>query len=152
MAKTFKTEQRISTVLGAAESANATAQELKDQLEQWYDNMPEGIQNGSKGEELQEAISSLDEVIDSLNNLENYDSENPLLQYEYSYNQVIFMKSVYMSRQKRMEEAACALLGAPTEIPDELQGEIAYQDDMEEIINELSTATDALEGLEFPTR
>ena len=43
------------------------AEELKDELEAWLENMPENLQDGSKAGEIQEAIDELEEVIDHLN-------------------------------------------------------------------------------------
>jgi hypothetical protein len=33
---------------------------LRDELQEWYDNLPESLRGGSKGDELQEAINGLD--------------------------------------------------------------------------------------------
>lgn len=43
-----------------------TLSEIKSDEENKYDNMPEGLQNGSKGEDIQNAISELESAMDSL--------------------------------------------------------------------------------------
>jgi hypothetical protein len=35
---------------------------LKDELQDWYDNLPESFQNGDKGSELQDAVSNLENL------------------------------------------------------------------------------------------
>lgn len=40
--------------------------ELREELQEWHDNLPENLQQGDKGSELEEAISALDEIKDGL--------------------------------------------------------------------------------------
>lgn len=49
-----------ATVADAVSSAFSEIESIKDELREWYDNLPENFQNGSKGEALQEAISALE--------------------------------------------------------------------------------------------
>lgn len=49
-----------STVADAVSTAFSEIESIKDELQEWYDNLPENFQNGSKGEALQEAISALE--------------------------------------------------------------------------------------------
>lgn len=46
---------------GAVSDAFSEIESLKDELQEWYDNLPEQFQNGSKGEALQEAIGGLEQ-------------------------------------------------------------------------------------------
>ena len=57
-------EQFNGSVMSAVDDACSIAEELRDELQEWYDNLPENFQNGSKGEALQEAIYNLEEFID----------------------------------------------------------------------------------------
>lgn len=41
-------------------SAFGEAEAIKDELQGWYDNLPENFQNGDKGDELQNAVSELE--------------------------------------------------------------------------------------------
>lgn len=154
MAVKFKTEDRMSTVLGAVEEASSLVEELKDELQDWYDNLPESFQNGEKGDELQDTISSLEEAYDTLEEISgDTDAENPLLQYEYKYQQIVYPKSAYMSRQKRLEVGTCALLGAPTEIPDELEGSVEDGDgEMSDLLDKIQQVVDTIQSVSFPTR
>ncbi len=39
---------------------------LRDEEQDYYDNMPESFQSGEKGDRAQEVIDALDEALDSL--------------------------------------------------------------------------------------
>jgi hypothetical protein len=39
---------------------------LKDELQNWLDGMPENLQGGSKAEEIQDCINSVESIIDYL--------------------------------------------------------------------------------------
>ena len=45
---------------------------LKDELQDWYDNLPENFQNGDKGSELQEAIEALDSLYQELDDISGF--------------------------------------------------------------------------------
>lgn len=44
-------------------------QPLRDEEEEYYENMPEGVQSGEKGENAREAVNALDEALDALTTL-----------------------------------------------------------------------------------
>lgn len=44
-------------------------EEMKDEEESKFDNMPEGIQESERGEAMQEAIDKLDEIINTLESI-----------------------------------------------------------------------------------
>jgi hypothetical protein len=48
---------------GLVDDAKAEIESLKEEVENWYDSLPEGFQNGEKGDQLQEAMNGLDEII-----------------------------------------------------------------------------------------
>lgn len=63
MANLFRADDvRIDDAICATEQVS----ELRDELENWYDNLPENFQNGEKGEALQEAMNYLDSAQNSL--------------------------------------------------------------------------------------
>lgn len=49
-----------SLIADAVSDACSNASELRDELESWYDNLPENFQSGDKGDQLQEAMSNLE--------------------------------------------------------------------------------------------
>jgi prefoldin subunit 5 len=57
-------EKIIAENCGAFDDADlCTFEELRDELQNWLDNLPENLQSGSKADELNDAISNLDDVI-----------------------------------------------------------------------------------------
>lgn len=61
---------RLSEAEGEISNAKSTAEELRDECQEWYDNLPENFQNGDKGSQLQEAIDALESLIQSLEDAE----------------------------------------------------------------------------------
>ena len=51
------------------DDAKQTVEELRDELQEWHDSMPENFQQGEKGEDLESAISALDELAGELENI-----------------------------------------------------------------------------------
>ena len=69
--------ERFEHVQSLITDALAQTEELKGELEEWKDNLPENLQNGSKAQELEDAISNLDELIDALNTAEGVEVDFP---------------------------------------------------------------------------
>lgn len=57
--------------------AKEEAENLRDELNEWKDNMPENLQGGQKYSDLEEAVSQLDEYIDNLETAEGAEVEFP---------------------------------------------------------------------------
>lgn len=60
MSKKPKVTEYNGDVAGAVTEATEALGELRDELQNWYDNLPENFQNGDKGSQLQEAIDNLE--------------------------------------------------------------------------------------------
>lgn len=60
MPKAKKVERVKSTADSVVSEAFDMADELKDELQNWFDGLHENFQNGSKGEALQTAIDQID--------------------------------------------------------------------------------------------
>ena len=144
-----KYETKSGTVIGAIEDAKGTAEELRDELQEWLDNIPESLQSGEKPEMLQEAIDQLEEGISKLEEAEESDQQ-AVLSYGITYTQLMYPRSTYMSRAKRLEVAICGLGGVPSEIPDDLDIPEDDQDDANEVFTNISEALDAMQSVEFP--
>ena len=50
---------------------------LRDELQEWKDNLPENLQNSSKADALQTAIDELEQLAGELDDVENADVEFP---------------------------------------------------------------------------
>lgn len=70
---------RFAEATGMIGEARSELESLRDELQEWYDNLPENFQNGSKGEELQEAIDALDNLVSEAENLEGSDVTFPAM-------------------------------------------------------------------------
>lgn len=57
---------RFQAVIDSIDSAKSDIETLKEELENWLDNMPENLQDGQKASELQEAIDALDDIVSNL--------------------------------------------------------------------------------------
>ena len=66
MSKQKSRADRLADAIGNIEDAYTCIEELKDELEQWYANIPENLQGGSKAYELDEAIGALDYMLSNL--------------------------------------------------------------------------------------
>jgi hypothetical protein len=53
---------RLSEAQGMIEDAKGVVEELKDELQEWFDALPENFQSGDKGQDLESAIGSLQDI------------------------------------------------------------------------------------------
>lgn len=63
-------KEMLSTINGQIESAKELLEGIMGEEQDYHDNMPESVQQGSKGEKAQEAITALQEAIDSLDGID----------------------------------------------------------------------------------
>jgi chemotaxis protein histidine kinase CheA len=59
-------DDRLQTVAAEVSTAAGSVEELSSELQEWYDNLPENLRDGAKGDELEEAIRALDEIKETL--------------------------------------------------------------------------------------
>lgn len=126
------------------EEAMSEIESLKDELDEWYNNMPESFQQGSKGDELQEAIDGLDSAHG---------------QYNEGAPEWLMELPVYApphegsSRSDRCAGATNALRQAADAIEEALKKEEEGSErasDADELMNELNSVADEAEGVCFP--
>jgi DNA repair exonuclease SbcCD ATPase subunit len=67
----------ISSCINDAENAKCEFEELKDELQNWLDNLPENLQQSNKADMLNEAINNLDEAINYFDNI-SFDENDDL--------------------------------------------------------------------------
>lgn len=68
--KQLSRADRLAEAESLVQQATEIVDELKDELQSWYDNLPDNFRDGHKGSELEEAINQLDDLN---NNLESID-------------------------------------------------------------------------------
>lgn len=57
---------RISNLADERDDIKGALETLRDEEQESFDNMPEGLQQGDKGQAMEEAINALDDAISSL--------------------------------------------------------------------------------------
>ncbi len=118
---------------------------LKDELNDWHDNLPESFQNGDKGSQLQDAISLLDNL-----------SEPTVDDCIKTIGVLYFPLQNANSRSDRRDDAV-GMLRACIETLDEIvEGEgkqkhlSEVRESAENLRSELDNAIGDAEGVEFP--
>jgi hypothetical protein len=59
---------KLNTLISTLESAASDIEALRDEEQEAFDNMPEGLQQSDRGQRMLEIICSLDEAFDSAEN------------------------------------------------------------------------------------
>ena len=133
-----------TSVTGLAEDAFGAIECLKDELQDWFDNLPESFQQGQKGDELQEAISTLESV-------EQIDAPDCLAEHT-----TCFLPSLKIeSRSDRAGEAASQLREVVEYCEGLLEGENSgLTDDQKQEVEEYKDGCDnacqEIENVSFP--
>lgn len=123
---------------------------LKDELQEWYDNLPESFQNGSKGEQLQEAINALENATE------------PDIPKAIGEIKVIFLPGINIQTRGQRCANACAMIDTANSTLEELKDTLNLKDERtteedelieaaEELVSELQNISDYTDGVEFPT-
>lgn len=61
---------RLDEAAGTLQDAAQLVEELKDEMQEWYDSIPENLQNGDKANEVQEAIDALEALHDEIEGID----------------------------------------------------------------------------------
>jgi len=61
---------RLGEAEGQFEDAKGTVEELKDEMEQWLESIPENLTGGTKAEEVQAAVDALEEIFSNMEQIE----------------------------------------------------------------------------------
>ena len=68
---------RFQSALNDISNGRGELESLRDELQEWLDNLPENFQQGDKGQELEESISTLEDMIGELENTEGSEVNFP---------------------------------------------------------------------------
>lgn len=69
--------KRFDEALGKVSDCVSEFEELRDELQNWLDNLPENLQSSNKADMLNEAISELEDIISNLEDVTSRSVEFP---------------------------------------------------------------------------
>jgi len=69
--------KRFAAVIETVSQAREELEELTGELQDWLDGMPDNLQDGSKADELNEAISQLEDLTGQLGEIEMEEVDFP---------------------------------------------------------------------------
>jgi len=126
MARKAKTTPVNVTVADAVSTAFCQIEELKDEIQSWYDNLPENFQNGDKGSQLQEAIDALESTSEP-------DVPDSASDIEVSFSEA----TGRLSRARRRDNACAAIEAAEQAVRDRIQelSDLVYNEDGKLVID-----------------
>jgi len=171
MSRKKKTVDMSGTVEDMISHAQSDSEELRDELQNWLDNLPENLQGGSKADELESAISELEEGSDYISNTtvpERFASLKVPLQipvgrkYTSRSWRLSFCQQ-YLDEAKGVIEGEVANIDSeieeisekrkePTEADEKKIDELeSLKDEAESICDELQSASDSWSGVSFPS-
>jgi hypothetical protein len=142
-------------VCDAIENGLGDLEGLRDELQDWLDNMPENLQQSSKADEVQEAIDGLDgvdsfRIPDALESEKDSDDKPKLGGIRFQFMTGKRAKS----RAQRRDEATSLLRAAVEAVRDDLDEKQKTSDDEYEDVtselDELEQIIDSAEGVDFP--
>lgn len=136
---------------------------LKDELQDWYDNLPESFQSGSKGDALSDAISTLENVESTLEGIDWPEGEGEIaVTYETTPKR-------RQSRSDRRDDVVAALYAVEAAVSERVEtlreqadafdrenstaeADTAREtaDELESAVSYVQDAASELEGVEFP--
>lgn len=58
--------KELNSIIEILEEANSRLEMVKDEEQEAFDNLPEGIQYSERGEQMEEYVSQMDEAYDSI--------------------------------------------------------------------------------------
>lgn len=68
-------KERLTTLMGEASSLGDELAELRDEEQDYFDNMPENLQAGDRGEKAEAAINAMETVVGQLEDFASIDAD-----------------------------------------------------------------------------
>jgi hypothetical protein len=150
-------------VADAVSMALSGIEELRDELQEWYDGMPESLQGGEKGQALETCIEALSnyeqvDVPECVSESQEDGDETTKGNVGGVRFEMIDMNKKRMSRAQRRDLNVSLLQCVVDAVRQELEehedsGEDRYaetRDDLNAFLDELENAICEFEGAEFP--
>lgn len=139
----LKHERFTTTVDALLEDGYGEIEQLASEVRDWFDNLGDNLQQSDKGQCLDEAASSLENI------------DKPEIPEKAAEIQIVFLPSFDLgSRAKRASEAADMIRSAGTAIHEWLgdndinEGDL--YDELTELADQCESHADEVEAVEFP--
>ena len=155
-------------VADALSEAMGEIESLRDEMQDWYDNMPEGLQGGDKGSEVEECAQTLGafENVTLHEALETADEDGKTETGAKSPNvghlrfDIVRSTKKRQSRNDRRNEATLLLRAACDAVRTEMEATdndderldpyAETRADIDDCLNELDQVADEVDGADFP--
>lgn len=132
--------------------ATSDLEELRDELQDWHGNLPDAFQEGDKGQQLQEAIDGIENVIGESFDLPQADLPNLPTAVHFP-GETKSRADRACDAADRLESAAGAITNWIDEMEPVKEGEEDDKVDRDEwtaLADSLSSAADDIRGVDFP--
>jgi hypothetical protein len=142
MSSSYKPNIETASPADIIDNATTDLQDLQNELQEWYDSMPPNLQEGEKGDSVQEAISAIESIVSDLSNIDQ-DTQYFYPDARITYTtQVKRRKAKQPSRQVRFDNIMAALTAL-----NEFYASVDDEDDHNELID---TLDEAIQEVEIP--
>lgn len=153
----LRAEHYTVSIQDLISDANSQVEELAGEMRSWYDNLPENLQSGERGERVGEAADTLEGISqpDVPKQMEELAQKAEDEGDEQGIKTVYYPGTNVSSRADRAAEAA-GMYRAAAEAVREFVEDAKVDDpefdggDLESFADECESAADELEGVEFP--
>lgn len=132
----MKVKRFTRPIEDAVGEAFSEYESLCGELQDWYDNLPESFQNGDRGERLQDATNTLENVLGDTPDVPESLREVP----------VYYVPSEKISSRSDRCSEATAILQSVVDVLDSME----ENEDAEQLSNDLANVIGEAEGVEFP--
>jgi len=161
MAKKIKTVEY--TVADALDNGKCELEELRDEVQEVFDNMPESLQGSDRGQRMEECAQTLDDALSNAefcdevaNTCRDGDDEKPAAG-GITFTWIDGSKK-RMSRAARRDEATSKLRGAIDALQEALDEDedaeepkyAEQRDEIEQAISDATELADNADGADFP--
>lgn len=140
-----KPQPTVTTLEAVVADALAELQALGEELREWHDNMPENLQGGSKGEEVDEAASA----IENAEGIDGIDIPEALRDLRVSY----LIRGRARSRSDRRDEAITMLTAAVDALEARVEEQTQAKEDgseAQDVADSIQAVIDEAEAVDFP--
>jgi hypothetical protein len=154
--KTIKEKFYTHSLADQVEGAYSTFEDLASQLRDWYDNLPESFQGADKGQQIEDAASTLEnhssapDVPDFATHLPVYHADALLKNLKSRSDQNAEACSILSACVDAIDKALAAGQFVSLESKEPVVLTAEQKEELEQFRDEINSAFEEAEGVEFP--